>query len=76
MPWPTFQRHPQPLILPGLIFPRPILIERLRPLRTPRTCRGPPRTPSDPSPSDRDRQVRFPPGTGPARSVRTLPLWR
>jgi hypothetical protein len=30
-PCPTCQRHPQPLIFPGLIFPRPILIERLGP---------------------------------------------
>jgi hypothetical protein len=34
-PWPACQRHPQPLALPGLTFPRPILIERFGPLRTP-----------------------------------------
>jgi hypothetical protein len=34
-PWPACHRHPQPLILPGPISPRPILIERFGPARTP-----------------------------------------
>jgi hypothetical protein len=71
MPRPTCQRHPQPLILPGLVSPlsdldrtartpsdplRPILIERL----------GPPRTPA---------VVRFPLVLGPL-GQRALPLCR
>jgi hypothetical protein len=40
-PWPACQRHPQPLILPSLIFPRPILIEQLGPPRTPVAIRFP-----------------------------------
>jgi hypothetical protein len=31
-PWPACQCLPQPLISPGLTFPRPILIERFGPL--------------------------------------------
>jgi hypothetical protein len=55
-PWPACQRHPQPLILPGPIFPRPILIERFGPARSPPSDPlGPPVRPaptrSDP-PSD------------------------
>jgi hypothetical protein len=66
-PWPAYQRCPQPPILLGLIFPHPILIERLGTPRTPLDTFGPPRTPldpfrppSDPSPSDLDRMVRTP----------------
>jgi hypothetical protein len=59
-PWPACQRHPQPLIRPGLTFPRPMLIEWFGPL-------GPPRTPV---------AVRFPSSAGPARSARSLPLCR
>jgi hypothetical protein len=58
---------------PCLIFTRPILIERLGPLRTPSDPfphlilierLGPPRTPV---------AVRFPSGAGPARSTRSSP---
>jgi hypothetical protein len=45
------------LILPGLIFLRPIQIEPLGPARTPL---GPVRTPFGPPPSDLDRTVRTP----------------
>jgi hypothetical protein len=52
-PWPACQRHPQPLILLCLIFPRPILIERLGPPRTPvairfPSCAGPARSARSP----------------------------
>jgi hypothetical protein len=74
-PWPACQCHPQPLILPGLISPRPILIERLGPL-------GPHRTPpvwSWSNGSDPPRTpiaICFPSSAGPARSARSLPLCR
>jgi hypothetical protein len=51
---------------PGLIFPRPILIERLGPPRTPSDPLGPPWTPV---------AICFPTGAGPARSARS-PLCR
>jgi hypothetical protein len=92
MPWPACQRHPQPLIRPGLTSPLPILIERFRPLGPPSDPSdplgppfeplGPPRTPPRPILIERLRPprtpvvVRFPSSAGPAWSVRSLPLCR
>jgi hypothetical protein len=84
-PWPACQCHSQSLIIPGLISLRPILIERLRPARTPLRPIlierfGPIRTPP---PSDLDRTFwnpsdpcsrPFARGARPARSARSPPL--